>query len=52
VIAKKRKLQIGEFSFAPSPRREEPRIGGIVRANLRIFWALLKCLFVYFFVES
>jgi len=49
VIAKKRGLRIGEFVCASPPRRSNPRIGGDVKANLRIFWALTKCLWIYFF---
>jgi dolichol-phosphate mannosyltransferase len=47
VIAKKNKLRIGEISYEPPPRRRNPRIGGAVKANLRIFWALFKALAVY-----
>ena len=42
VIAKKHKLRIGEITYEPPPRRSNPRIGGIVKANLRILWALVK----------
>jgi dolichol-phosphate mannosyltransferase len=47
VIAKKNRLRIGEISYEPPPRRRNPRIGGAVKANLRIFWALFKALAVY-----
>jgi len=47
VIAKKRGLTIGEIKYDPSPRRKRPRIGGTVKANLRILWALLKSLTLY-----
>ncbi len=49
LIAKKRGLQIGELVYSPPPRRSRPRIGGNVRANLRIFWAWTKCLWIYYF---
>ena len=48
VIAKKNRLKIGEFMYKPPPRRTNPRIGGTIRANLRIIWALMKCLALYF----
>jgi len=47
VIAKKKGLRIGEIKYDPSPRRKRPRIGGTVKANLRILWALLKSLTLY-----
>ena len=47
VIAKKNKLRIGEILFEPPPRRKNPRIGGTVKANLRINWALIKSLIIY-----
>jgi dolichol-phosphate mannosyltransferase len=47
VIAKKNKLRIGEITYEPPPRRKNPRIGGTVKANLRIFWALSKALAIY-----
>ena len=47
VIAKKNHYKIGEFMYEPPPRRINPRIGGTVRANLRIIWALIKCLVLY-----
>ena len=47
VIAKKNKLRIGEITYEPPPRRKNPRIGGAVKANLRIFWALFKALAIY-----
>ena len=48
VTAKKNHLKIGEFMYKPPPRRTNPRIGGTIRANLRIIWALMKCLTLYF----
>ncbi len=47
VIAKKKGLAISEFKYVPSPRRRNPRIGGTVVANLRIFWALIKSSVLY-----
>ena len=40
-------LRVGELLYEPPPRRRNPRIGGVVRANFRIMLAnlrLLKCL--------
>ena len=47
VRAKKMGLKIGELCYDPPPRRKHPRIGGAVRANARIIWALLKAIFIY-----
>jgi dolichol-phosphate mannosyltransferase len=47
VIAKKRGLTIGEIKHNPPPRRKNPRIGGAIKANLRIIWALIKSLTLY-----
>ena len=47
VIAKKKGLAIGEIKYHPPPRRKNPRIGGTVKANLRIMWALLKSFILY-----
>jgi dolichol-phosphate mannosyltransferase len=47
VIAKKRGLTIDEIKYDPPPRRKNPRIGGTIKANLRIIWALLKSLIIY-----
>ncbi len=44
VAAKKKGLKIGEIKYDPPPRRKNPRIGGTVKANLRIIWALNKIL--------
>jgi dolichol-phosphate mannosyltransferase len=49
VRAKKSGLRIGEVMYEPPPRRSKPRIGGIVRANLRILTASWKCLFILAF---
>ncbi|MBT0158527.1 glycosyltransferase [Candidatus Bathyarchaeota archaeon A05DMB-2] len=48
VIAKKKGLRIGEITYDPPPRRKRPRIGGTIKANSRIFWALIKSLMLYF----
>jgi dolichol-phosphate mannosyltransferase len=48
VIAKKKGLSIGEIKYNPPPRRRNPRIGGTIKANLRIIWALIKSLTIYF----
>ena len=47
VLAKKHGFRIGEIIYEPPPRRSKPRIGGTVKANLRILWALLKILILY-----
>jgi dolichol-phosphate mannosyltransferase len=49
VIARKNGFRIGEITYEPPPRRKEPRIGGTIRANLRILFASLKCFFIYMF---
>ena len=47
VIAKKHGFKIGEVMYEPPPRRSNPRIGGKIKANLRITIALLKCCIIY-----
>lgn len=47
VIAKKHGFRIGELVYDPPVRRDKPRIGGTVKANLRIMFATLKCWFIY-----
>jgi dolichol-phosphate mannosyltransferase len=47
VIAKKKGLRISEIKYDPPPRRKNPRIGGTIKANLRISWALIKSLIIY-----
>ena len=47
VAAKKKGLTIGEIQCDPPPRRNNPRIGGKIKANLRIFWALIKSQIIY-----
>ncbi|MCW4047187.1 MAG: glycosyltransferase [Candidatus Bathyarchaeota archaeon] len=49
VIAKKNGLRIGEIMYYPPLRRKRPRIGGTIKANLRILWALIKSLMLYLF---
>jgi len=49
MIAKKKGLTIGEIKIDPPPRRKNPRIGGTIKANLRITWALIKSLTLYVF---
>lgn len=52
VIAKKKGLAVGEIKYDPPPRRRNPRIGGTVKANLRIIWALIKSLTLYLISPS
>ncbi len=47
VIAKKKGFSISEFMYEPSPRRNNARIGGAFKANLRIGWASVKVLIIY-----
>jgi dolichol-phosphate mannosyltransferase len=49
VVAKKQGLKIGEMHYAPPPRRKRPRIGGKIKANLRILWASVKATAIYLF---
>ena len=49
VAAKKHGFKIGEVLYEPPPRRSKPRIGGNIRANLRISTASLKCFFIHLF---
>ena len=44
LIAKHRGCKICEYYYDPPPRRSSPRIGGILKANLRILWAFIKSL--------
>jgi len=48
VLAKKRGFRVGEVKYEAPPRRSKPRIGGKIKANLRIIVALLKCWVIYF----
>jgi len=47
IIAKKQGLKVAETFYTPPPRRSTPRIGGTIKANLRILWALFKALVIY-----
>lgn len=49
VAAKKQGYKIAEVIYEPPPRRSRPRIGGNIRANLRITAASVKCFFIYLF---
>jgi dolichol-phosphate mannosyltransferase len=49
VEAKKKGFKIGEIKYEAPPRRSTPRIGGNIRANLRILAATLKCLLIFYF---
>ena len=49
IAAKKRGFRIGEIIYEAPPRRSEPRIGGNVKANLRIIVASIKCFLIYIF---
>jgi dolichol-phosphate mannosyltransferase len=47
VRAKKNGFKIGEVNYDAPPRRSKPRIGGSIKANLRIAFASLKCGIIY-----
>jgi dolichol-phosphate mannosyltransferase len=47
IAAKKRGFRIGEIIYEAPPRRSKPRIGGNIKANLRIIAASFKCFFIY-----
>ncbi len=47
VIAKKKGFKMSEIVYEPPTRRRDPRIGGKVKADLRITWALIKSLIIY-----
>ena len=49
IAAKKKGFRIGEIIYEPPPRRSKPRIGGNVKANLRIITASIKCFLIYIF---
>jgi dolichol-phosphate mannosyltransferase len=49
VISKRKGSKIGEITYDAPLRRSKPRIGGTIRANLRIIVATLKCFFIYVF---
>ena len=47
ITANKKGLKIGEIKYDPPPGRKNPRIGGTIKANLRITWASIKSLKIY-----
>ena len=49
VKAKKQGFNLGEVKYIAPPRRSKPRIGGNIKANLRIIVASWKCLFLFLF---
>jgi len=49
IIAAKKGCKIGEITYDSPPRRGKPRIGGSIRANLRILFTSLKCFLIYMF---
>jgi dolichol-phosphate mannosyltransferase len=49
VWAKRHGFRVGEVLYVAPPRRGRPRIGGSVRANLRIFVASFRCLQRYWY---
>jgi dolichol-phosphate mannosyltransferase len=49
IAVKKKGFRIGELIYEAPPRRSKPRIGGNMKANLRIMAASLKCFFIYIF---
>jgi len=51
VIAIKNNYKIKEIFYEPPPRRKNPRIGGKMKANLRILWAIMKILYSLMFVK-
>jgi dolichol-phosphate mannosyltransferase len=49
IASKKMGFRIGEIIYEAPQRRNKPRIGGNVKANLRIIAASIKCFFIYIF---
>jgi dolichol-phosphate mannosyltransferase len=47
VVAKKKGFRISELVYEAPQRRSKPRIGGTIKANLRITVASWKCFFIY-----
>lgn len=47
VAAKKNGYRIGEYLYDAPPRRAQPRIGGSVKADLRITAASIRCWLIY-----
>ncbi len=42
LIAKERGCRICEYVYDPPPRRKKPRVGGTIKANLRVLYVLAK----------
>ncbi|GEM_PF-601490 len=42
LVTKERGCKICEYLYDPPPRRKEPRVGGTIRANLRVLYVLAK----------
>ena len=51
VDAKKQGFKVGEIKYTAPPRRSKPRIGGSIKANLRIIFATWKCWLIYLFLQ-
>lgn len=49
VAARKQCFKVGEIKYVAPPRRSKSRIGGTIKANLRIIVATWKCWFIYLF---
>jgi dolichol-phosphate mannosyltransferase len=49
VAAKKKGYRIGEITYDAPSRRSKPRVGGSIKANLRIMFASLKCFLLFAF---
>ncbi len=49
VAAKRRGFKIGEYLYDAPPRRARPRIGGSLKADLRIAVASVRCWLIYWF---
>ncbi len=47
VLAKKNNLKIKDIQYLPPSRRKNPRIGGTLKANMRILWATIKCIAIF-----
>lgn len=46
-IAKKNHLKIKDVKYLPPKRRKNPKIGGTIKANMRILWATIKCFAIF-----
>ncbi len=49
VAARKQGFKVGEIKYEAPPRRSKARIGGTIKANLRIIVATWKCWLIYLF---